>query len=83
MSMSDLLKHFKRFKLVSFRFYIELDLTHMLRPKNKGVGPEPCFMTGCLSRGGSLKIGAIKGAIIKIMFQIFGLFRWWHRIDIR
>ena len=28
----------------------------MLRPKNKGVGPKPCFMTGCLSRGGSLKV---------------------------
>ena len=27
----------------------------MLRPKNKGVGPKPCFMAGCLSRGGSLK----------------------------
>ena len=27
----------------------------MLSPKNKGVGPEPCFMAGCLSRGGSLK----------------------------
>ena len=27
----------------------------MLRPKNKGVGLEPCFMAGCLSRGGSLK----------------------------
>ena len=27
----------------------------MLRPKNKGVGPEPCFMAGCLSHGGSLK----------------------------
>jgi hypothetical protein len=26
----------------------------MLRPKNKGVGPKPCFMAGCLSRGGSL-----------------------------
>jgi hypothetical protein len=32
-----------------------LDLTNMLRPKNKGVGPKPCFMAGCLSRGGSLK----------------------------
>ena len=35
-------------------FYIELDLTNLLRPKNKGGGPKPCFMVGCLSRGGSL-----------------------------
>ena len=27
----------------------------MIRSKNRGVGPKPCFMVGCLSRGGSLK----------------------------
>ena len=43
-------------------FYIELDLTNLLRPKNKGGGPKPCFMVGCLSRGGSLKYLGLDGS---------------------